>query len=181
MTKTVYLFNELTKEYAGTYEAYESPKEPGEFIVPTCSALTPPPSLSANQVAVKNSGKGWSIKPDHRGYAGYDSNGLLHEITNINIEPDASWTLDPPAPAPQPKTQYTSLEILARFTQSEQESIASATLTNMPLKLFYDKLLAATFVDVTSPVTIGGVDALIATGLLASNRRDAILLQEQIN
>jgi len=76
------------------------------------------------------------------------------------------------------KTQYTSLEILARFTQEEQESIVTATATNIQLKLYYDKLLAATFIDVTDPHTIEGVDALILAGLLANNRRSAILLQE---
>lgn len=85
-----------------------------------------------------------------------------------------------PVVTPQYKTQFTSLQVLARFTQAEQEAVALATLTNMPLKLFYDKLLAATFVDISDPVTIGGVDALIAFGLLDAARRDAILLQELV-
>ena len=42
MTKTVYLFDQQTGEFKGTYDAQESPLEPGVFIVPICSTESEP-------------------------------------------------------------------------------------------------------------------------------------------
>ena len=51
-TKTVYLFDEATRAYIGTYEAQESPEEPGVFIVPVCSTDAPAPSLKSGEKAI---------------------------------------------------------------------------------------------------------------------------------
>jgi len=86
----------------------------------------------------------------------------------------------PPEPTPQYKTQFTSLEYLGKFTESEQLAVVSATLQNAQIKLWYDKMLAASYVDITDPRTIGGLDALIAFGLIAAPRKSAILAPELI-
>lgn len=76
------------------------------------------------------------------------------------------------------KTRFSSLEFLDRFTDEEQISVATATMSNAQVKLWYDKLLAAEYIDITDPRTIGGVDALISSGLLDESRKDAVLAPE---
>jgi hypothetical protein len=70
-TKTVYLFDELTGEYRGTYEAHESPLEPGNYIAPVHSTEVAPPVLTTNQVAVFSGGI-WTAVPDFRGQTWFD-------------------------------------------------------------------------------------------------------------
>lgn len=86
----------------------------------------------------------------------------------IVAEPDDVYT-------PPPQTQFTSLEFLDRFTDAEQLSVVAATLANPQVKLWYDKMLAASYVDVLDPRTSAGIDALIAVGLVTSDRKAAIL------
>lgn len=78
------------------------------------------------------------------------------------------------------KTQFTSLEYLDKFTASEQLAVVTATLANAQVKLWYDKMLAASFVDITDPRTSAGLDALIAANLLAPARKAEILEPEVI-
>lgn len=86
----------------------------------------------------------------------------------------------PPTPAPEPKSRFTSLEYLDRFTQDEQEAIVGATYSNVQIKLYYDRLLAATFIDLDDPRTEAGIDALIAAELLAPDRKAALMQPEEI-
>lgn len=85
-----------------------------------------------------------------------------------------------PTPPPAPKTQFTSLEFLDRFTEPEQLAVVTATLASPAVKLWYDKMLAASFVDLEDPRTPAGIDALIAAGLIDASRRDALLAPEAI-
>lgn len=78
------------------------------------------------------------------------------------------------------KTQFSSLEYLDRFTQIEQEAIVGATYSNVQIKLYYDRLLAATFIDLDDPRTEAGIDALIAAELLAPERKAALLEPENV-
>jgi hypothetical protein len=59
--QTVYLYDPTTGEYIGTYDAQESPLEPGEIIAPLDSTPTPPPSLGENKIAIFKVGA-WSIE-----------------------------------------------------------------------------------------------------------------------
>lgn len=99
--------------------------------------------------------------------------------------PEQPWEIDYQAgtvlhtePQYDPKTKFTSLEYLDRFTQAEQELIVTATGQNVQLKLFYDRLLAATFIDLEDPRTAAGIDALIAAGLFGSSRKAELLQPE---
>lgn len=58
--KTVYLFD-ATGAYIGTYDAQESPLEPGVFITPVLSTSSAPPEVLPNQVAVFN-GSSWAVQ-----------------------------------------------------------------------------------------------------------------------
>lgn len=84
-----------------------------------------------------------------------------------------------PEQDPEPKTQFTSLEFLDRFTDDEQLTVVTATLQSAQVKLWYDKMLAASYVDINDPRTAVGIDTLIAVGLIAADRRDAILAPEE--
>lgn len=79
-----------------------------------------------------------------------------------------------PAPIP-PKTQFLPLVFLEKFTAQEQLAVVSATLVNAQVKLWYDKMLAASFVDLADPRTAGGLAALVASGLLTEVRMNEIL------
>ena len=79
------------------------------------------------------------------------------------------------------KTQFTSLEFLDRFTDSEQLAVVTATLASPEVKLWYDKMLAASYVDMADPRTAGGLDALILAGLLAPERKAVILTPEVVS
>ena len=73
------------------------------------------------------------------------------------------------------KKQYTALEFLDRFTETEQLAVVSATLANAQVKLWYDKLLAASFVDLADPRVEAGLAFLVLAGLITSERKDEIL------
>ena len=79
-----------------------------------------------------------------------------------------------PLPPPPPK-QFTSLEYLDLFTESEQLAVVSATMAVPQVKLWYDKMLAAGFITTADPRTEGGLAALVGAGLLTEARKVEIL------
>lgn len=70
---------------------------------------------------------------------------------------------------------FTPLEFLDKFTDEEQLAVVTATMVNPQLKLWYDKMLGASMVDLSDARTIGGLEALVQFGLIDANRRDSIL------
>lgn len=95
--KTFYLFDPATGESKGTYDAQESPLEPGFFISPEHSTDIAPPTLSANEVAVFANGA-WSAVPDFRGAIWFDqASGAPTEITAIGLPPSNLGVSLPPA------------------------------------------------------------------------------------
>ena len=79
-----------------------------------------------------------------------------------------------PLPPPPPK-QFTSLEYLDLFTESEQLAVVSATMAVPQVKLWYDKMLAAGYITSADPRTEGGLSALVGAGLLTEPRMVEIL------
>lgn len=83
--KLVYLFDEVTGEYLGQYEAHESPLEEGIFHTPIHSTEVPLPlEMTEGDVAVWSNGN-WILKSEHRGETWYDENGNEIIITTIDI------------------------------------------------------------------------------------------------
>jgi len=108
--KTVYLFDGITGEYTGTYDAQESPLEQGVYIEPSDSTETAPPTAGVNQVAVF-SNKAWVLDDDYRGQTIYDqTTGAPQEVTAIGPIP-SGFALTPPPPtlAQAQATQIASL------------------------------------------------------------------------
>lgn len=81
---------------------------------------------------------------------------------------------DRPA-TPNPPKQFTSLEFLDLFTEAEQLAIVQAGMASAPVKLWYDRALAAQFVTIADPRTAGGLAALVTAGLLTEARRASIV------
>lgn len=86
---------------------------------------------------------------------------------NVFIEPSSAPVVE--------NQKFTSLEFLAMFTQAEQLAVVSATLVSAQLKLWYDMMLAASYVDLTDQRTIDGLSALVSAGLLTEQRKNEIL------
>ena len=82
----------------------------------------------------------------------------------------------PPAAAPSPRpTVISSLSFLRRLTEAEDTAIHEAALKSAAVLRYLTRLGAATQVDLADPETVGGVDALIAAGLVAPGRRAELL------
>lgn len=118
----------------------------------------------------------------------HDDNGGV-EITDeyhnelINLQASGSvikpnennYPIAVPQSPPSGMRVYTPLEFLEKFTQVEQLNVVSATMSNSEVKLWYDKMLAASFVDLTDQRTIEGLNSLVAAGLLSAERPQEIL------
>lgn len=74
-----------------------------------------------------------------------------------------------------PIVAMSSLEFLERFTVAEQLAVVGATLVSPDIKLWYDKMLAASYIDLNDPRVDEGLSALVTAGLLASQRKIEIL------
>ena len=100
-------------------------------------------------------------------------------------EAEALWTqaddmLNNPEPEPEPSyPQFTALELLDLFTEDEQLAVVQATMANAAVKLWYDRMIAATFVTYEDPLTEGGLQALVDAELLTSERKAQIVAAMQ--
>ena len=90
-TKTVYNYDPDTGEYLGLETSYESPLEPGVYLLPAHSTEAEPPEAGAGHVAVFADGA-WTLVEDHRGEIYYDTaTQERHEIKELGIVPE-TWT-----------------------------------------------------------------------------------------
>ena len=87
------------------------------------------------------------------------------------------WRVEPTKPAP---IQMSSLAFLDLFTESEQIAVASAAMSNVQAKLWYDRTLAAEFVTLADPRTEAGLTALTDIGLLSKERK-AVIIASMLN
>lgn len=99
----------------------------------------------------------------------------LVEMTQAEIEAH----LNPPK-EPIYKTHFSVLEFRDRFTIQEQLAIRQAQFQDMEVGLVYDSFQAAQFIDVQDPRVEQGIDLYISKGLLAAERKEALLEPELI-
>lgn len=93
--KIVFLFDPVTLEYTGMYEAHPSPLEPGVFIIPTNSTEEVPPEyIQENEVPCFISGT-WIVRPDFRTQTIYSSDGEEKIVSEIGEIPDGYSLIDP--------------------------------------------------------------------------------------
>jgi hypothetical protein len=117
--------------------------------VPKNSVTTEPPATTGAEVAHWN-GKEWTVLPER-----------------------------PPLPGSVIYPQFTALEMLDLFTEAEQLAVVSATMAVPAVKLWYDRLIAATFVTYEDPRTESGLQALVDAGLLTALRKAEIVAAMQ--
>lgn len=94
---------------------------------------------------------------------------------------DGNEPLPPPDPEPLPP-QYprlTALEMLDQFTEAEQLGVVAATMTEPAIKLWYDRLIAATYVTYDDPRTEAGLQALVDAELITPERKADIVAAMQ--
>lgn len=129
-------------------------------------------------------------------------NGIVAEITDIDPEGrfhpslvwvecgeevEPGWKYDgskfaPPEaldPSPPEHPQFTALEMLDQFTEAEQLAVVAATMTEPAIKLWYDRLIAATYVTYEDPRTEAGLQALVDAELITSQRKAEIVAAMQ--
>ena len=95
---------------------------------------------------------------------------------NGDFGPVAAFVPPQPVPTQPPeRRQVTPLEFIDRLTHDEQIAVVTATLQNPAVKLWYDKLLAASFVSFDDPRLSAGLDVLVQAGLLTAERRAEII------
>lgn len=83
-------------------------------------------------------------------------------------------------PSPNPLESVTPLQFFERFTEAEQLAIVSATMQSAAVKLWYDKLIAATEVRFDDPRLPVGLTALVSAGLLTEERKTQVLTPEYV-
>lgn len=88
--------------------------------------------------------------------------------------------IDAPPPPPEYQTQFDSLGFMDLFTDDEELAIVGATMQNVQIKRWYDKMLAANFVSLEDDRTIAGLDALVSAGLITPSRKAEILTPQLV-
>lgn len=116
--------------------------------MPARSTPTKPPVVAEGETALWN-GSGWSV---------------------VSFVPDVS----DPEPQESVHPQFTALEMLDLFTEEEQLAVVGATMSSPAVKLWYDRLIAATFVTYEDPRTEGGLQALVDAQLITPERKAEI-------
>lgn len=91
----------------------------------------------------------------------------------VEIAPDELASFAAPLPTERPR--FVPLEFLDLFTEAEQLSVAAAAMSSAPVKLWYDRVLAASYITLDDPRVETGLTALVAAGLLSEERKLAVL------
>lgn len=97
LTKTVWVYDEVTGELKGAYEAHPSPLEEGMFIEPEHSTDIEPPMAAPREAAVFRDGA-WLVVPDYRNAVVYDAQGTGSVITELGVAPEDNGLSETPPP-----------------------------------------------------------------------------------
>lgn len=94
--------------------------------------------------------------------------------------PQPAWAVPDPQPEPQPEPVpvtniITKLAYMNRFQDAELAAIFTAAKTSVEVEIWLEKFKVAEDIDLADPVTIAGVHALEAFGLIGTGRAGEIL------
>lgn len=99
--------------------------------------------------------------------------------SDIAVDPGPSarhvWTGSAWQSGPAVALEMRPLDFLDLFTEAEQLAVVQASLSNAAVKLWYDRVLAATYITLDDPRVETGLAALTAAGLLSEERKLAVL------
>ncbi len=106
-----------------------------------------------------------------------------YDVTNLSPQPVAGWTFSgtvfsAPAVVAPLAPRLTSLEFMGLLTAAEQVAIATAAQSNASVLVWLLKISGALYVDLGDSATVGGVQAMVAAGLLTPARAAAILANQ---
>jgi hypothetical protein len=109
-------------------------------------------------------------------------NIVMVPVQGVTPEPKAGWWYDgqnfsepAPPPAPDYGTKISRLALKLRMTATERKTIRAAAETNADVYDLMDLLSDSTYIDLTRPETVQGIQTLEAAGLLGAGRADEIL------
>lgn len=97
------------------------------------------------------------------------------QVTAVPLTPAEVAELQSRPTEPVFRPRFVPLEFLDLFTEAEQLAVVQATLSNAAVKLWYDRVLAATYITLDDPRVETGLTALAAAGLLSEERKLAVL------
>jgi len=108
-------YDSTTGEYAGSGPAFESPLEPGEYLVSANATVLPLPPVKAGFARVFT-GSSWSYAPDFRGKTVYFVDGSTAVIDSLGQLPEGALL------NPHPRTK----EVLVHLRESAKAYIDHA-------------------------------------------------------
>ena len=101
--KAVYSYDPNTGKYQGTARAWESPLEPGVYLIPAHATEVEPPEVDENHQAIWN-GESWDIKeipvepePEKHEPTKEELLEMIRQIRNEKLY-ECDWTQLPDAP-----------------------------------------------------------------------------------
>lgn len=83
-----------------------------------------------------------------------------------------AWSVDVPVTAPHRLTQT---QFVGRFTDAEATAVLVASDGNTSLRLFWQKMMMASWINLEDPATQAGINALEIAGLINAGRAKKIL------
>jgi hypothetical protein len=135
-------------------------------------ALIGPGGTVLNRIVVETNEAGQPV-----GYQPDDGHEIIPDLDG-QAEIGGRWTglgFESPEPPPTEPRRYSPLEFMDLFTDDEQLAIVTAAMASAPVKLWYDRMLAAEWITTSDERTSAGVNALVTSGLLTSDRAAEIL------
>lgn len=87
------------------------------------------------------------------------------------------WVGDKWENGPLVAIKFVPLDFLNLFTEAEQIGVVAATLNSAAVKLWYDRMLAASYITVEDPRVSVGLQALVDAGLLSSERMIQVIAE----
>ena len=97
--------------------------------------------------------------------------------SEVNGEWVVTWVFEtiPAPPKPDYGTKISRLALKLRMTADERKNIRAAAESNADVYDFMDLLSDSTYIDLTRPETVQGIQTLEAVELLGEGRADEIL------
>jgi hypothetical protein len=92
-----YNYHNQYKYYTASSDAFESPVEPGSYLVSSCATLLDPPEVDENHIQIFNeNSNSWEIIEDLRGtyYSIFDGSSFYNE--NPTVKPENCTDITPP-------------------------------------------------------------------------------------
>lgn len=178
--KHVFNVDPVTRAFIGAQQCYKTSIDPDTWHSTGLVLEVEPPATGQNEIAVANSElTDWEIKPYYVGTTFWLPDGSEHTIAEIGEIPPENALYEKPVVQRPPQNEFTPLEFLEKFTEAEQSIIVGETMVDVAVKIWYDKLLAASFISLDDPRTVGGLNALVAKGLLEASRVEVIMTPEE--